>query len=504
MANMLYDLLFAADDDRPFLILPDGAVITRHAFASRVAHLDQALAAAGLGAGQALVVQIEKCPDVIALYAACLRRGGIFVPLNPALPLDETAGVLGDTGAKLAIAAPDKLVRLRQMTAHEHIRIEGLSPEGTGSFTDLIRATGVTAAAEDAPTDRAAEDPALVLYHSGGQAQRRGVVLSHGALAHNARALVDLWQIGPQDVVCHALPLFQAHGLSIALHAAAAGGAALYFLPRYDPQLLADALPHATILMGVPSHYTRLLQQRDLGPARLGRMRLCISGSAPLAADTHAAFARLTGHEILDRFATTETGVITAFPAEGPHPHGKLGRALPGVGLRIANEDGLPLAAGVTGLVETRGPAMFSAYLGPTGRHDWPQDMWFATGDLGHLGPTGELTLVGSAQDQILTGGFTVDPAEVEAALNAHADVSDSAVIGLPHPAWGETVVAVVVPHGAKTPDPEELLASLDHSLARFKRPRHVVFTDHLPRNARGGVRKDELRRQFAGALADL
>lgn len=503
MANMLYDLLFAGDDaGRSFLIQPDQPAISRGDFARRSLQLARALRIGGLQPAQRLIVQIEKSPDLLALYAACLRLGAVFVPLNPASPLDETLGCLVDTAAVMAIVAPDKLARLRQMSAHLPLRVESLSHDGMGSFTDLVRA------AETAPDPeivaRAGTDEALILHHGAGQAHRRGVILSHGALVSNAKALVDLWQVGPQDVLCHALPLFQAHGLSIALHVAAAGGAALYFLPRYDPQLLAQALPESTILMGVPSHYTRLLRQPDTGPARLGRLRLCISGGAALEADTHAAFLRLTGLEISDRFATTETGVITAFPAHGPHPHGQAGRPLPEMELRITDDDGMPQPAGKTGLIETRGPALFSGTTSPQGQSHWPRDAWFATGDLGYLSPTGELTLVGAAQEQILAGGFSVDPAEVEAALNIHEDVSDSAVIGLTHPAWGETVVAVVVPSAGHHPDPEDLLASLGYGLARFKHPRHVLFVNDLPRNAAGRVRKDQLRRQFAGALADL
>ena len=499
MGNQLFDLLFASSDDRPFLTGPDMPVITRRMFMARANAMAAALAGAGLVKGDRLLAQIEKSADLVALYAACLRLGVVFVPLNPAMPNEETMACLSETGARFAVVAPDKLVRMRQMAAHLPVQLESLSHDATGSFADLARQ------ADSGPLPPVAgcgaADPAVIIQSSGRGLRRRGVVLTHGALAGNTRAMVDLWAFGESDVLCHVLPLFHASGLTIALHCAAASGAALWFLPRYDPQMLMAGLARSTVLMAVPSHYTRLLSQRDCNRAGLAHMRLFLSGSAPLPADTHAAFARATGFDIHDRYATTETGLVTGLPASQAHPHGHCGRPLPGVSLRITDDEGQPLPPGTTGHIEVQSPAIFAGYLGAAG---FPADGWFATGDLGSLAPDGTLSLIGQANDLIVAGGFTVDAAEVEAALESIPDVRESAVIGLPHPDWGETVVAIVVPASADAPDPEDLLASLGHGLARFKLPRHLAYAESLPRNAMGRVQKAALRRQFADLLNDL
>lgn len=501
MGNVLFDLLFATADDRAFLMGPDMPVLTRAAFMARAGTMSAALSRSGLAKGDRLLAQLEPSADMIALYAACLRLGVVFVPLNPAMPNEEAMTCLTDCGARFAVVAPDKLARLRQMAAHLPVQLESLSHDATGSFADLAR----QADAGPVPpvTSCGPDDLAVILQSSGRGLRRRGVMLTHGALAQNTRAMVDLWGFHADDVLCHVLPLFHASGLTVALHSAAAGGGALWLLPRYDPQALMAGLARSTVLMAVPSHYTRLLTQRDCTRAGLAHMRLFLSGTAPLAADTHAAFARATGFDIHDRYATTETGVLTGLPADQPHPHGHCGRPLPGVALRITDEEGQTLPTGATGHVEAKTPAMFAGYVGQSAPA-LPPDGWLATGDLGHLTPEGELVLVGQANDLIVAGGFTVDAAEVEAALAANSAVRDSAVIGLPHPDWGETVVAIVVAADGSPPDPEDLVASLGHGLARFKLPRHVAYVDSLPRNALGRVQKAALRQQFAGLLNDI
>jgi malonyl-CoA/methylmalonyl-CoA synthetase len=471
VAENPFAALVAGDEpDRPCLILPDGTTWTYGDLGARSAVLVGALIAAGVGTGDRVVVQVDKSADAVALYLACLRLGAVFVPLNTAYTPAEVAAFVDD--ARPALVVDD--ARLRSMAA-------------TGrAVHDLV--------------ERDDDDPAAMLYTSGTTGRSKGAVLSVRNLVSNARALVDAWRFGPDDVLLHVLPVFHVHGLFVALHCALSVGAAIRLHPRFDLDAVISDLERSTVLMGVPTHYHRLLGDPRLDRRGCAGMRLFTSGSAPLPAHEHEAFAERTGHRIVERYGMTETMILTSNPHDGDRLSGTVGFPLEGIDLRVADGGGTPVPAGTVGTVEVRGPNVF---LGYWGRPDATAaatrgDGWFVTGDRGSLDAEGRLTLVGRASDLIITGGYNVYPKEVEQALDLLPGIDESAVLGLPDPDLGEIVAAaVVLAPGAARPDAGAVAQACAH-LARFKHPRRVEVVPELPRNAMGKVRKDVLRTQLA------
>ncbi len=498
MANALYDGLFGrhAGASTPFLILPDGAVVTHDAFLARAGRFAHALCGLGLVPGDRLAAQVGKSADALALYAACAQAGLVFLPLNPAYTPAEVDYFSGNSGAALLVCAPDDAPALAEVAARHGAQLQTLGTDGSGTLADLAEGQP----ARFTPVPRRPDDLAAILYTSGTTGRSKGAMMSAHNLLSNARALVGLWRFAPADVLLHALPIFHTHGLFVATNVTLRAGGAMILLPRFDADAVLNHLPQASTMMGVPTFYTRLLDDPRLDAAATAHMRLFISGSAPLLAQTHRDWTARTGHRILERYGMTETNMITSNPYDGDRRPGTVGQPLPGVEVRICDADGAPVAPGGIGGIEVRGPNVFQGYwqMPDKTAQDMRADGWFITGDLGQMSPDGYLTIVGRSKDLIISGGYNIYPVEVEEALDALPGVQESAVIGLPDPDLGEVAIAVVVPAPGAAPDPDSWQAALATRLARYKQPRRIEIIDTLPRNAMGKVQKAALRARFS------
>ncbi len=494
----LYDLFTAAArPDAPFLETPDGAVMRYRDLDAATARLANALTARGVAPGSRVFIQAEKSPTALLLYLAALRAGAVWLPLNTAYTATEAAWFVADAEPALVVCAPENQRVFGIMPGAG--AVDTLDAEGRGSITELAAGQ----ADSFATVERDDDDLAAILYTSGTTGRSKGAMLSHGNLASNARTLVEAWRFTAEDVLIHALPIFHVHGLFVALHTVMASGASMLFRPKFDPAEVVALMRRATVLMGVPTFYTRLLDQPGLDRQAAAGMRLFVSGSAPLLADTHRAFRERTGHAILERYGMTETGMNTSNPYEGERRPGTVGPALPGVELRITDpETGKPLPGGEIGMIEVRGPNVFKGYwrMPDKTAAEFRADGFFITGDLGLIDTDGYVAIVGRGKDLIISGGLNIYPKEVEAGIDAIEGVIESAVVGAPHPDFGETVVAFVV---AADPGLDEaaVLRALAPRLARFKQPRRVEFVDALPRNAMGKVQKAELRERVKDAF---
>jgi malonyl-CoA/methylmalonyl-CoA synthetase len=451
------------------------------------ARLAHTLLALGLQKGDRLLLQVEKCPEVLTLYLACLRAGIVFLPVNPGYTVAETLHFLTDAEPALAIVESDRTSAIAATGAR------------IASLPDLV----ATAATQVPTFDDPAPGPdelAAILYTSGTTGRSKGVMLSRDNLASNAEALVGLWQFTETDVLLHALPVFHTHGLFVATNCALYAGASLIFRRSFAPDAVFAALPKATVMMGVPTFYTRLLSDPRLTRDICRHLRLFISGSAPLSPATHADWHSRTGHAILERYGMTETNMITSNPYDGARRAGTVGMPLPGVMVRVTGPDGTPLPQGEAGAIEVRGPNVFRGYWRmPDQTAKEFRDGWFITGDLGVFDADGYLSILGRAKDLVITGGLNVYPAEVEAALDDLPGVAASAVIGVPHPDFGEAVVACLVPAKGATLAEDNIRAALRDRLAAFKIPKRVLILPDLPRNAMGKVQKSDLRKHHAG-----
>lgn len=473
------------------LILPGRRLLPYSGLWRRVEGIAGHLRSRGLGVGDRVLVQVEKSPTALALYLACLRQGLVQIPLNTAYTMAELAYFLGDAEPSLVVCDPSRRAAVAALAPG--IPIETLDAEGRCTLAEPLDAD------PGEPVPYGKDAPAAILYTSGTTGRAKGAVLSQENLLSNALTLRDLWRFGPEDVLLHALPIFHAHGLFVGVHVALLSGASMIFLPRFDASEVLALLPDATAMMGVPTFYGRLLEQDGLADAVRG-MRLFVSGSAPLSAETHRRFQERTGHWILERYGMTETGMIASNPYEGPRRGGTVGHPLPGTRLRVADAEGRPVAPGEAGQIEVAGPNVFTGYWRQPEKtaEAFRPDGFFITGDLGRIDPEGYLQILGRDRDLIITGGFNVYPKEVEDALNALPGVAESAVIGLPHADFGEAVTAVVVPEpGCRLEEPA-LLAPLRDVLAKFKLPKRVLVAETLPRNAMGKVQKAALRERHA------
>jgi malonyl-CoA/methylmalonyl-CoA synthetase len=497
MNNPLYDTMFAphAGKDTPFLHLPEGAVITHGDFLRRAAQLAHALHGLDVHAGDRVAVQVEKCPDMLALYAACAQLGAIFLPLNTAYTAAEVAYFVGDSGAVLLVADPARTDELRAVAQACKAAFATLDANG-GTLRDSADAQADTFAT----VERHKDDLAAFLYTSGTTGRSKGAMLTQNNLISNAATLTALWQFTKDDVLLHALPIFHTHGLFVATNVMLMAGGAMVFMPRLDADQLIAWMPRATAMMGVPTFYTRLLDDPRLDRDLVAGMRLFISGSAPLLADTHHAFEARTGHRILERYGMTETNMNTSNPYEGERRAGTVGLPLPDVELRIADEGGTELPRGETGVVEVRGPNVFAGYWNMPEKTEAEvrPNGFFITGDLGVQDAEGYVTIVGRGKDLIISGGYNIYPKELEMVLDAQAGVLESAVIGVPHRDLGEVPMAVLVPQAGAQIDLDALQAEVGAALARFKQPRAYRVIDALPRNTMGKVQKTALRAQFA------
>ncbi|KAE9628139.1 malonate--CoA ligase [Parasedimentitalea maritima] len=498
MTNPLYDTLFGryAGKTTPFLHLPDGSTITHDDFLSMAARYAHVFRNAGVEPGDRLAVQIEKSPQALAIYAACVQSGIVFLPLNTAYTANEVSYFVENSGAKLLVCDSANKTALAPIAQAAGALLETLNADGTGSLSSQA-----TPLPSSFPTvSRTHDDLAAFLYTSGTTGRSKGAMLSQQNLLSNAETLVDYWKFTDQDVLLHALPIFHTHGLFVASNITLLAGGSMIFMGKFNPDQIIENMPKATSMMGVPTFYTRLLDDTRFTKALTQHMRLFISGSAPLLADTHIQFESRTGHRILERYGMTETNMNTSNPYDGERRAGTVGFPLPGVDLKITNaETGDSLPAGEIGQIEVRGPNVFQGYwqMPEKTAEELRDDGFFITGDLGVIDDQGYVQIVGRNKDLIISGGYNIYPKEVELVLDDQPGVLESAVVGVPHPDFGESVVGFLVASDEAEPDLDAINRTVGDSLARFKHPKKLIVLPNLPRNTMGKVQKNLLREQY-------
>ncbi|NKI58235.1 malonyl-CoA synthase [Labrenzia sp. PO1] len=500
MMNHLFDALtaFIPDRSKVFLETLDGGKITYADMFARSAQYAGALQKLGVKAGDRVAVQVEKTPDTLMLYLGTIRAGGVFLPLNTAYTPAEIGYFVGDAEPAVFVCDPARADELAGTAQKAGARLHTLDQNGEGSLSLL---------ADQMPTDydnrpREDDDLAAILYTSGTTGRSKGAMLTHGNLASNSQTMVKYWQFTEDDVLLHALPIFHTHGLFVATNCLMMAGGSMLFLPKFDLDQVLAALPKATAMMGVPTFYTRLLASDRFTRDVAAHMRLFISGSAPLSAEVHKEFRERTGHAILERYGMTETNMNTSNPYDGARRPGTVGFPLPGVGLRVVDaRTGRELPDGEVGIIEIKGPNVFLGYwrMPEKTAQEFRADGYFITGDMGRVDEDGYVSIVGRSKDLIISGGFNVYPAEVEALLDELPGVAESAVIGVPHPDFGEAVVAVLAPKPGAALGQDAVQASLNDRLAKFKQPKKVHILEALPRNTMGKIQKNVLRERFSG-----
>jgi malonyl-CoA/methylmalonyl-CoA synthetase len=500
----LFDIFaahFPKDKAAPFLTTRDGRTFTYGDLDGLSARLAHVLVAQGVKPGDRVAVQVEKTPEGVFLYLACLRAGAALLPLNPAYRSDELEYFLDDAEPALVVGDPGNR-DLASLCAARAIPILTLDANGRGTLID----SGKGQSENFATVPRDAEDLAAILYSSGTTGRPKGVMLSHCNLASNAATLHKLWGFRAGDVLLHALPIFHTHGLFVALNTTLMNGSAMIFHNRFDAKDVIADLPRATVFMGVPTYYVRLLTTSGFDRNVCGTIRLFISGSAPLLDETFLEFERRTGIQILERYGMTEAGMITSAHLDKPRRAGTVGWPLPDVTLRIVGENNAAVARGETGEIQIKGPNVFCAYWKkPEKTAEDIVGGWFKTGDLAREEPDGMIAIVGRAKDMMISGGFNVYPKEIEEVLDAVPGVAESAVVGMPHPDFGEAGLAILTLNaGAKAPDEKALRDMLKEKLANYKVPKLILVADTLPRNAMGKVQKKLLRETYKAAWEEV
>lgn len=503
MANVLYDALFAphAQSERDFLLLPDGTTISYGDFVDEIARIAGALVALGVEPGDRVVVQVPKSARALALYGACVQSGAVLLPLNTAYTAAEVDYFVGDAQPRVLVCDPASVDRLGPIAEARGAVLQTLDANGEGSLAGL--AAQQPARFETVARD--ADDLAALLYTSGTTGRSKGAMLTHANLLSNTEVLVEEWRFTADDVLLHALPIFHTHGLFVATNISLAAGGSMILLPGFDLEAILRWLPRASAMMGVPTFYTRLLDDPRFTRELVSHFRLFVSGSAPLLAETHVQFEERTGHRILERYGMTETNMNTSNPYDGERKAGTVGPPLPGVSLRVVDpETGQALPQGEIGMIELAGPNVCRGYwqMPDKTAEAFRPDGYFITGDLGRIDEDGYVQIVGRGKDLVISGGFNIYPKEVELLLDEQPGVLESAVIGAPHPDLGEGVVAVLVPRPGATLDTEMIGAAIRDGIARFKQPRRYYVVDELPRNTMGKVQKNLLRERFADAFA--
>jgi malonyl-CoA/methylmalonyl-CoA synthetase len=499
MSHNLYTHAFSrmSASDRAFIRTVDGRLLAYRDVENLSARYANVLRTKGVVIGDRVAVQVEKSPEAIVLYLACLRVGAAFLPLNTAYTTAEIEYFIGDAEPCVVVCDPGRAAELEPLCARLSVgSLLTLGVGNDGTLPELAKEadnTCPTAAVE-------ASDLAAILYTSGTTGRSKGAMLTHANLSSNARTLVEYWRFTRADTLLHALPIFHTHGLFVATNVVLFAGAAMIFLPKFDAEAIRKELPNATTLMGVPTFYTRLLNEDWLNHESTGHMRLFVSGSAPLLAETHRQWTSRTGHHILERYGMTETNMITSNPYDGERVPGSVGLPLPSVNVRIADpETGAVLARNAVGMIEVKGPNVFKGYwrMPEKTKAEFREDGYFITGDLGVMDERGYVSIVGRSKDLVITGGYNVYPKEIESEIDAMDGVEESAVIGLPHADFGEAVTAAVVLKPGASLDERTVLRELEGRLAKYKLPKRVLFVDALPRNTMSKVLKADLRRRF-------
>ncbi|NWG73877.1 MAG: malonyl-CoA synthase [Rubrivivax sp.] len=473
------------------------------------AMLANLLASLELPPASRIAAQVDKSVEAMMLYLAVLRAGHVYLPLNTAYQAGEIEYFVGNAEPAVVVCAKRNFGWVSRIAFNAGVRhVYTLDDDRTGTLLD--RAAFHSDVHE--PADVQSDDLAAIVYTSGTTGRSKGAMLTHENLRSNALVLKDYWgwrtPADGGDVLIHALPIFHVHGLFVAIHGALLNGSKMIWFGKFDPAAVVARLPDATVFMGVPTLYVRMLGEAALTRAQCARMRLFVSGSAPLLIETFDAWRERTGHTILERYGMSETVMLTSNPyrPESARRGGTVGFPLPGVQLRICDDQGHAVPPGEIGHIQVKGPNVFKGYwrMPEKTADDFTDDLWFKTGDVGKIDAEGYVTIVGRSKDLVITGGYNVYPAEVETLINELPGVAESAVIGVPHPDFGEGVVAVVVPRPGATLEPQAIVAALKTRIAGYKVPKRVVVVPELPRNQMGKVQKnllrDEHRRLFEGA----
>jgi malonyl-CoA/methylmalonyl-CoA synthetase len=491
----LFSRLFDGLDDPGKLAIEqlDGSRISYAELIARAGQMANVLVARGVKPGDRVAAQTEKSVSGLVLYLATVRAGAVYLPLNTAYTLNELDYFIGDAEPSLVVCDPSKAEGIGSIAAKVGAKVETLGPDGKGSLTEAAD----KAKAEFATVPRRNDDLAAILYTSGTTGRSKGAMLSHDNLASNSLTLVDYWRFTKDDVLIHALPIYHTHGLFVASNVTLFARASMIFLPKFDPDVIIKLMARATVLMGVPTFYTRLLQNPALSKETTRHMRLFVSGSAPLLAETHREWFARTGHAVLERYGMTETNMNTSNPYDGERVPGAVGHPLPGVSLRVTDaETGKDVGRETIGMIEVKGPNVFKGYwrMPEKTKAEFRDDGFFITGDLGKIDDKGYVHILGRGKDLVISGGFNVYPKEIESEIDAMPGVVESAVIGVPHADFGEGVTAVVVCNKGADVSEAAVLKALDDRLAKFKMPKRVFIVDELPRNTMGKVQKNILR----------
>lgn len=488
--------------EKPLLLETTGKIWRYADIEAESSRLANFLRGLGIGPGNRVSVQVKKSPQALALYLACLRAGLVFHPLNTDYQASELDYFLGDAEPTAVVCDSNKLETIAPLTKAKKIpHLLTLNANGQGTLIEHSRqqSTGFDT------VSRSPGDLAALLYSSGTTGVPKGIMLSHQNLLDNATTLVSTWGFTAQDRLLHTLPIYHVHGLFIAIHCVLLSGASMRWLPTFDAAEVIRYMPECTVMMGVPTYYTRLLANATFSHGVSAKMRLFISGSAPLLEETFTAFEKRTGHRILERYGMSETGMNTSNPLEGERKPGTVGPPLPGVETRVADENGKTLPHGEIGNLQVRGKNVFQGYwkMPEKTAQDFTEDGYFNTGDKGLIDADGYIVIVGRAKDMVISGGLNIYPKEIEQLIDKLPGVVESAVIGVPHPDFGEAVVAIVVPGpGAEKLSEVSIIAALKNTIAAFKIPKRVVIAKQLPRNAMGKVQKNLLRQRYAGLLS--
>lgn len=498
-ANLFCRLFDGLDDPSRLAVeTADGQRISYGDLIARAGQMANVLVARGVKPGDRVAAQTEKSVPALVLYLATVRAGAVYLPLNTAYTLNELEYFITDAEPSLVVCDPSKAQGIGAIAAKVGARVETLGADGNGSLTEAASQAGT----EFATVARGNDDLAAILYTSGTTGRSKGAMLTHDNLASNSLSLVDYWRFTDKDVLIHALPIYHTHGLFVASNVTLFARASMIFLPKFDPELIIKLMARATVMMGVPTFYTRLLQSPALTKESTAHMRLFVSGSAPLLADTHREWMARTGHAVLERYGMTETNMNTSNPYDGERVPGAVGHALPGVSLRVTDpETGKTLEPESIGMIEVKGPNVFKGYwrMPEKTKAEFRDDGFFITGDLGKIDGKGYVHILGRGKDLVISGGFNVYPKEIESEIDAMPGVIETAVIGVPHADFGEGVTAVVVCDKNAGVDEAAVLKALDGRLAKFKMPKRVFIVDELPRNAMGKVQKNILRDTYKG-----
>lgn len=473
-----------------------GQIVSYGDFFANAERMAKVLVSRGVKPGDRIAVQAPKTQAMLELYVGATLAGAVFLPLNTAYTGAEVEYFLGDAEPVILVCDPKNAEALTPIASANGVKtILTIAADETGSLTEARDAEtpGFTA------VPRSADDLAAILYTSGTTGRSKGAMLTHRALASNSETLKDYWHFSSDDVLIHALPIFHTHGLFVATNVTLMAGASCIFMAKFEAEQIRDYMSEATSLMGVPTFYVRLLETSGLAEAAKS-MRLFVSGSAPLLAETHNKWREITGHAILERYGMTETNMNTSNPYDGDRRAGTVGFPLPGVEVIVTDpESGQPVETGKVGILEVRGANVFAGYwrMPEKTAEELRDNGFFITGDLAEMDADGYVTIVGRAKDLIITGGYNVYPKELELLIDELPGVNESAVIGAPHKDFGEAVVAIVVPEKNADISAEMIEAAIAPNLARFKQPKQIILLDELPRNTMGKVQKKALRETY-------